>query len=308
MNGIRPFEEQPRENTGENREKLKEGLGLSFSARRRDDQVISIGDQIELAETMEIPAAQFDFRGKTDEEVEEARAALTAYRQTHPDRALSIHGANPEIDQKTLDMSTKSRTAAELSLLAEANGESYTVHPPSIGTKLFASIPQNAQEAIVRNYAATLASALKAAIDSGKEFMIGIENMPAKGEDGAWGQNPDELSVLIRSTQEAAAALDVDPETIRKSIGATLDVNHALQDAQLENFDPMLKVWFERLGDLIKIIHIYAPSKESKEFEARYRITLDLAAQYSPNARIFLESKQDAGATEKALSALKKID
>lgn len=296
------------EGATERREQLKEGLGVTLCTKQKAGDSAVLTDQIAIAEEMQVPAVQFDFRDRTIEEIQAAKEALIKYRESNPSVALSIHGKNPEIDPATLDFTTKERTQTELELFQELSGESYTVHPPAVKAKVFAEAPAEMREKVIDNYAVMFASAAKKAFDAGQKFTLGVENMPAKGMEGSWGQTPEDILMLVQKVEQTIVVQGVDPVSAKGFVGATLDINHALRGAEPEAYAGILEQWFSSLGEHLRVVHLYAPSEPGREFEQKHKLSLDLASQFSPHARLFIESKQDANTTKQLYTAARQVE
>jgi hypothetical protein len=63
-----------------------------------------------------------------------------------------------------------------------------------------------------------------------------------------------------------------------------------------------------KFRDYIKVIHMYVPSGESPSFIKKQETALSLATRFCPNAKIFMESKQDEATTATLYSRAKGID
>lgn len=291
----------------ENREKLKKGFGVAFCTKQKDGGISTFENNLTQAEALSLNSVQFDFRNRTSDEISAATESLLRYRETHPDVAISIHGETPKIEESTFGYKNMARSIAELDLLQEISGESYTVHPPSINHKLFNDIPDAAREKIIHNYANMFAAAIKKSILNGKKFSLGIENMPTKGDEGSWGQNIEDILFLVKEIEQAIIRLEIDSELAQGYLGVTLDVNHALHGAEPGEYVSILNKWFEGLGKYLKVVHLYTPAVPGKDFEEKYKLSLELASRFNPNARLFMETKQNSAITERLYSVAKQI-
>ncbi len=306
-----PFESPQQNNEveqAERRRHLKENFGVVLCTKQKNGGTPSIEDQARLAEEMGLPAVQFDFRNRSLEELEQARKVLHEYRSKYPESTIDIHGDSPQINEQDLSMKTAERTITELELLQEVGGAAYTVHPPSINSKVFTGLPQEKRELIIGNYCEVFIKAIVEAIKNNKQLNIAIENMPVRGDEGAYGQTIEEIMSLIKKIQSELQKQGIDIETANKYIGVTLDVNHALHGAEGKDNLAVLENWFKGLGEYLRVIHLYTPSEAKEEFVDKYKTTIDLAAKYSPHAQIFLESKQNPEITKKVYAAAKEID
>lgn len=305
---MNPNEGTPEQYIVQSREKIREMFGVAISTLQKDGGTTSLSDQVEVASTMEIPAIQFDFRNRTIEEIQEGLEALLQYRSAHPDVVISIHGDTPKIDETDISIQNHDRLLEELKIVQELIGESYTVHPPSVQSKLFESLSPEVRATVIDRYAAIFCGAITAAYAQGKKFSVAIENMSAQGEEGAWGQKVEDILFLIQKIEKELIAQGVDPIAAHEYVGATLDVNHALYEVNVPDYQTILETWFKGLGDYLKVIHLYTPSALNTKFSEKYRLCLDLAAQYSPHARLLMESKQDTSVTTKVYAAARQIE
>ncbi|MDQ5912524.1 MAG: hypothetical protein QG568_739 [Patescibacteria group bacterium] len=293
----------------ERKEQLKEGLGLVLCTRQKDSEDAFLGRQIDLAHELCLPAVQFDLRHRTNEDIEASLSDLRSFHEKNSECAISIHGEVPKIDQKTLDISNRERVKKEIELTQALDGESYTVHPPNVASGTFETVEEQQREKVLNNYARLFIPSIKSATEAGSNFAIALENMPTKGKDGAWGQTPEDIELLL-STVCNVASLEtgIDMEEVQKHVGITFDVNHALHDMEnIEQADQLLTEWFIRLGNRMKVIHIYMPSSETDSFLHKYEKTLELAAEYAPHSRLFLESKNNADSTKSLYISTKNL-
>lgn len=296
-------------NISERREKLKEGLGIVLCTRQKEGENALLDQQINLASELHLPAVQFDLRHRTDEEVSASLSDLEKFHAHDTECAISIHGEVPKIDQETLDISNRERIKNEIELTQVLGGESYTVHPPNVASGMFEAVEDQQRKAVLNNYARLFIPGIKTAIEAGSNFAIALENMPMKGKDGAWGQTPEDIELLL-STVCNVASLEagIDMEEVQKHVGITFDVNHAIHEVEdIEQADQLLTEWFTRLGSRMKVIHIYMPSSETDSFLHKYKKTLELAAECAPHCRLFLESKNNADTTKGLYESTKKL-
>jgi hypothetical protein len=257
---------------------------------------------------MGLKSVQFDFRNRGVEEIDAALGELVEFHKRNPDMIILIHGSTSEIDESSLAMKNAERLLRELSILQEIDGSLCTVHPPHINTKMFSGLEESVGKAIIINYLALYVGSIQKAIIGGKTLTVAIENMPTKGEEGAWGQNPEELMLLITEMEKLMLALGLEQSTVKKSIGITLDINHALHGYEGDKYGMVLEPWFMKFRDYIKVIHMYVPSGESPSFIKKQETALSLATRFCPNAKIFMESKQDEATTATLYSRAKGID
>jgi len=195
----------------------------------------------------------------------------------------------------------------ELDLLQRLSGESFTVHPPSINLKKFNSLPGDLRDTILQNYSNIFVQPIMESVAKKQRFSIGIENMPKKGENGSWGQEIGDLLMLLRKIEQILVDKGLELEVAHQYVGATLDINHALHGADVKDYKRVLEEWFKGLGDYLKVVHLYTPSSVGEEFNEKYKISLKLASQFNPNARLFMESKQSPDITERLYDAVKNV-
>lgn len=300
-------QENERAYAEQRKEKLKESFGIALSTKQKEGGTFSLESQAEMAEGMNLNSVQFDFRNRSIEEIRAASPDLIKYRETHPDVILSIHGETPRIDETSGDYANKDRIAEELKIADELGSESYTVHPPAIKQELYYKLPEQTRETLIRNYINIFIDQLRKQTVESKSFSLAIENMPNEGEVGAFGQTPEVILALIQKIEEELKLNGLDPEIAHNSVGATLDINHALHGINPSEYEATLESWFQKLGDYLKVVHIYTPSKMSNEFTQKYNAALELAARYNPNAKLFMESKQAPETTQVLYSNIKNI-
>ncbi|MDB5259475.1 MAG: hypothetical protein JWO73_683 [Candidatus Taylorbacteria bacterium] len=293
----------------EQREKLKQEFSLALCTKQKEGGTADLESQASFVEQVHPSGVQFDFRNRSIEEIEKALETLKSLRERMPEMSFSIHGDTPKIDEQNFGMKNHERTEKELEILQLLQADTYTVHPPSVSEKLFSEAQPEIQEKIIDAYCGMFASKISDAIQNGGKFSIAIENMPTKGEDGAWGQRVEDIDRLMRRTSEILVEkYEVDPAIVGEYIGATLDVNHTIHDLPSEEMNTVLDGWFRGLGEYLKVVHLYTPSNAGPEFSDKYKLVLDLASKYNPNARLYLESKQDEETTRNVFAAAKEIE
>ncbi len=301
------FEQEQQEKYLKNIERLRSGLGVAFCTKDKEGGTNTLQEQIALAEEMGLATIQLDFRNRKLEDILGAKDIMLEYRRLHPDVTVSIHGETPKIDDSTLDFKNHKLTLGEIEFLQEMSGESYTVHPPHINSKFFNELPEDVREKILQNYADMFAEAVFKAVGADKRFSLAFENMSNTGEAGSWGQNVEDILILIKRVENAIIDRGIDSEIARSFVGATLDINHALHGAKLEDYDSVLNSWFSKLGEYLKVVHLYTPSEAGEDFKRKCKASLELAAQYNPNALLFMETKQKPDATKRSYDVLKGV-
>jgi hypothetical protein len=302
------FESKPQdsfENTDLNKEHLKESFGVALCAKLKDGSTAQLSEQIDFVEKMRPSAIQFDFRNRTLEEIQQSKQSLHQLVERNPNMRLSIHGETPKINESDLSIKNLERIAFELNLVDDLKTESFTIHPPSINTKLFQEASEEIREKILENYSTPFVNQIIHTINLGQTLCIAIENMPTKGEEGSFGQTPEELKVLLSSIEARLVESGIDQQTSSEHIGITLDINHALHGVDPEEYEQKLTEWFVQLKNDIKVIHLYTPSEMGNDIENKHNLVLDLAAKYSPDTQLFLESKQNLETTENIYKTIK---
>jgi len=288
----------------ERREGLKENLGIALCSKQKDGSIVPLLSQIEFAQRMNLPSVQFDFMNRAVEEIELALDVFIEYRKSHPDTVLSIHGETLQIDEDNAGMKNRDRLLHELELTEKLGGESFTVHPPSINSGLFGNLPKETHDKVLDHYCSVFTDAMK----HGIKLTVAVENMPVKGDNGAWGQNVSDIIFLIGRLEQAFVKAGLSPDDARARVGATLDVNHALHGADINMYETILTKWFQGLGEYLTVVHLYTPSEITEEFLEKQKLSLELASRFSPNARLFLESKQDMSVTKELYAKARSVD
>jgi sugar phosphate isomerase/epimerase len=302
-----PFKEFEEVEWRERRELLQSEMAVAFSTKSKDGSLITLQEQIECFEAIGAKSVQFDFRNRMPHAQEAMGERLAAFRELHDDVAISLHGETPKIDETTLTISNADVIAKEIDIAKTVEAESFTVHPPAVRQELFDEATLEMRNKVIGEYASLFAEKIKVAIDEGKRFSIAIENMPAEGKDGAWGQTPQDIKFLIQKVEETLVkTYDVHPDVAHEYVGATLDINHALASTEnTEEFESVLEGWFQELAEYIKVIHLYTPSDVNAHLMDKFTTTLNLAARYSPDTHVFLESKQNSEVTKRVFASLK---
>ncbi len=291
----------------ERRELLQREMSVAFSTKSKDGSLVTLQEQIECFEELGLRGVQFDFRNRMSHAKDAMGETLSTFRELHSDVAISLHGETPKIDEDTLAIKNAEILEKELDIAKGIEAESFTVHPPSVSQELFETATAEERNKVITHYASLFAEKIKVAINEGKRFSVAIENMPAEGADGAWGQTPEDIKLLIQSIEhQLVKKYDVHPDVAHEYVGATLDVNHALAAVDnVSDFESVLEGWFQELAEYIKVIHLYTPGDVNSNLMNKFNMTLDLAARYSPDVHVFLESKQKPEITKKVFTTLK---
>lgn len=295
------------ESPSEKRTRLKNNIGVVLCTFQKNGTYSSPESQIELAGQINAPAIQFDFRDRTLEEIKSFASLLLDYRHTNPYSSISIHGDTPDFSDVDLTIKNYERIREELRFLQDIVGDSYTVHPPLISSLVFKHLPEEVQNGLIENYAHVFIEAIEEAVAHNNNFCISIENMPHGSSEGLFGQNIDELTLLLKKVREDLPRHGISEDFAKKYIGITLDINNALNDVETIDYRPILRRWFKGLGDNIKVIYVNAPSSVTPIFIDKYNLAIELAARYCPNAHIMLKSKQNAETTLKIYRSSKDI-
>ena len=301
------IEREPAEPNREARERLRRGLGVVLCTRQKDESLARLADQVETADAIRSTATQFDFRNRTIEEIRETRELLKNLHEKLQGVALSFHGESPKIDENTFAIKNVDRIREEMGLARSLDGEAYTVHPPSVAEGRFLVSPTEVQEKVLQSYGELFVPELRASVENGKDFSIAIENMPVRGSEGSFGQRAEDILRLIECAERALVESGVNQEAARARVGATLDVNHALHSLEYDEISDALRSWFETLRERIKVVHLYMPSEFNADLQNKYEVALSLASEFSPDARILIESKRDAVVTKQIYLETKKV-
>lgn len=295
------------ESDAEKREKLEKSFGVVLCTRNKKGENTPLLSKIELAQEMQLPSVQFDFRYRSIEEIQKAIPELEKYRQAYPETIFSLHGDTPMVDEKTFDFINRDKIFGEIELLGDLKGESYTVHPFAVSKKVFEAASSPDRERVINNYCDIFVEAIKSAINKSNKFSIAIESRPNKGANGSWGQTVQEMMLLIKKIEEDTVEnTGLNREKVCGYVGVTIDINHVLEGVEPADYETVLREWFKELGDYIKVVHLYTPSETDGDFRKKYELVMDLAVKFSPKARIFMESKQDPEITKRVYSDIKK--
>jgi hypothetical protein len=295
------------ESPSEKRLRIKNNIGVVLCTVQKNGRYSSPENQIDLAGEINAPAIQFDFRDRTLEEIKGFASMLLDYRHLNPYSSISIHGDTPDFNDTDLTIKNYERIREELRFLQDIVGESYTVHPPLITSLVFKHLPPEIQNGLIENYAHVFIEAIEEAVAHDNKLCISIENMAHGGPEDLFGQTIDELLLLIKKVREDLPRHGISEEIAKNYIGITLDVNNALNDVEAIDYRLILRRWFRGLGDNIKIVYVNTPSNVTAVFMDKYNLAIELAARYSPNARIMLKSKQDNETTKRIYRASKDI-
>lgn len=281
------------------RQRLLENWGISFQSQAQESAAI-LSQQFELAQNLGLKEWQVDLRG--DRPLGLIREALLKFKQESPTTNISFHGETPQIDDKSLDIRNVERLREEINLAIETGSDIYTVHPPSISRETFYQLPPEQQEAFLRKYAAFFAESIKQALDSGKQIVVAIENMPAGKTQ--FGQDVEEIWRLINKLDEVLEKqYNIQPQDVERLVGLTIDVNHAIHGV----VDPaererILRRWFESFGKRIEAFHIYCHTSP-ESFQQKFSQFLRLYEEYEIDAPIYLESKKPIEKTKEIFLA-----
>ncbi len=295
------------ETPAEKRTRLRNNIGVVLCTVQKNGTYSSPENQVKLAGEIDAPAVQFDFRDRTLEEIKGFASLLLDYRNLNPYSSISIHGDTPDFNDEDLTLKNYERIREELRFLQDIVGESYTVHPPLITSLVFKHLPPEIQNGLIENYAHVFIEAIEEAIAHDNKFCISIENMPHGSSEDLFGQTIEELLLLIRKIREDLPRHGISEEIAKNYIGITLDINNALNDVETIDYRLMLRRWFRGLGENIKVVYVNVPSNVTVIFVDKYNLALELAARYSPNARIMLKSKHNAETTVRVYKASKEF-
>lgn len=290
----------PESRNAENREMTKERLiqnwGISFSSKHKDGNTVTVEDEIRLAQDLDLHNVQIDLK---DKDVSALRRKLLEFvRANDENLSVSLHSEIPQIDEETLGVKNAEKIEEEIDLAVTLGAKVFTIHPPNISKKLFDSISGNQRESIIENYCVFLSKAVMSVLKSGKSLTIAVENLPAKGEGGNFGQTPEEIKILIDRIKDILTVrMGIEPSEVDKFVGITLDVNHALS-GKTETQEELTS-WIKILFGSVKAFHVYAPGEVDQKFNERFDLVMSLCREYGIDVPIYLESKQDLRTTKK---------
>jgi endonuclease IV len=269
------------------RKRLLENWGISFQGQAQES-IDMLRQQFELVKNLRLKEWQVDLRERSLNLIEDE---LLKFRQESPATNISFHGETPQINEGSLDIRNIERLRQETNLAVEVGSDIYTVHPPSISREIFYRLSSEQQGVLLQNYANFFAESIKQALDSGKQLVVAIENMPA-GED-KFGQSIEEVSLLLNKIDEILnKQYNISSQDIERFVGITLDVNHALHGAvDVSAREKILRSWFDGFGKKIKAFHIYCPTNP-EGFQHKFGQFLKLYKEYGIDAPIYLESKK----------------
>lgn len=279
------------------KQRLLENFGISFSAKSKEKTLFSVEEQLAVARELGLKELQVDLRSRSD--AVNIKDALLEFKTKFPKTNISLHGETAQFDKSTFELKNANKLRQEIELAIEIGSDIYTIHPPSISRKLFSRLSEEQQAKIIDNYATFYAGSIKHAIDSDKPLTVAVENMPAKGETGSWGQSPEEINLLVNKITEILNnQYDINPKDTERFVGITLDISHALATTSWNEREAVMRKWFNTFGTKIKAFHIYSPSNPGIEFNQKLSQFIKLYKEYGSDSPIYLESKHKPETTK----------
>ncbi len=274
--------------------RFQENYGISFS--KGDMLSSSAEEQVDYLSEKKINNAQFLIsKGRR---MEEYLPYFKELKKNNPDALLSIHSSAPKFESLTNPaIKNSEKLLKDLEDAANADCGLVTIHPPEVPMVVWSEASEENQAEGVASLARFYAQAVAAANRSGKKLELAVENLPAKGNEGNWGQTPEQISLILEKTREVLVTqFGYKAEDAIAAIGMTLDIGHALAENKLEA-ESVLSKWLKELGQDIKCFHVGADSNLPM-MEVKLRLLRELCEKYQIEVPIFLESKVDLATTE----------
>ena len=286
----------------ESRQSFADKIGVSFS--KGEMSVVNPQEQADFILNSEAKTAQF-WVGK-GREVEDYIQIIDQMREKRSDIKISTHVDSPSLGSD-LEIKNADKLSQDILKMAQNDCPLVTIHPGSIPMEIWQKVPKEVQEKVVESLAKFYAKNIAQARDADKILELAIENLPAKGEVGNWGQNPESLVLIIEKTRKILIMdYGFGVEDVVVTVGLTLDINHALTGTSDDQKAEKLEQWFKVLSQDIKCFHVYTPSaSEDGVYSVNNQLELlrQLCDKYHIRPEVFLESKKDMENTEKIYAA-----
>jgi endonuclease IV len=272
-----------------------EKWGISLQGQKQDF-VEMLHQQFELAKDLgvkelQIDLRKIDLRNMPPNLIDLIKDELLKFKRERPEINISFHGKTPRINESSLEIENIKRFQMEIDLVIEVGVNIYTLHPPSIYSDVFYRLSPEQQEILLQNYANFLAQSIKKALDSGREMVIAIENMPAG--KGKFGQSIEEIILLLNEVERVLKQkYGMFFRDAERFVGVTLDVNHALHGINdVLTMEETFRNWLKNLGRRIKAFHFYCHT-DPNVFRRKFIRFLKLYEEYGLDVPIYLESKK----------------
>lgn len=272
-----------------------EKWGISLQGQKQDF-VEMLHQQFELAKDLgvkelQIDLRKIDLRNMPPNLIDIIKDELLEFKRELPEVNISFHGKAPRINESSFELENIKRFQMEIDLVIEVGANIYTVHPPSISSATFHRLSPEQQEKLLQAYANFLAQSIKKALDSGREIVIAVENMPAG--KGKFGQSIEEIILLLNKVKTILEQkYGVVPQDAERFVGVTLDVNHAIHGINdVLTMEETFRNWLKNLGKRIKTFHFYCHT-DPNVFRRRFSRFLKLYEEYGLDSPIYLESKK----------------
>lgn len=285
----------------EARQTFMKKFGISFSK----GEMLDSTPQEQAAYVLSSESKTVQFLVTKERSVQDYLPVIAELRENNPDISVSVHASSPKLNDEAKVVNKEDELIKSNVALAEVGCNSLTIHPGSIEMsdwlKASAELHESAINALAGYYARTIA----AAKERGKSLTVAIENLPAKGMTGNWGQTPEELGLLIEQTRQILIknfSFTAD-ETIN-CVGITMDIGHALSGVAPEKRLETLNDWFKKLSSDIKCFHV--PNESNDEVASLIMETLrQLCDKYQISPEIYLESKKSLSDTKAAFAGIR---
>ena len=290
----------------ESRKDFAERMGVSFSK----EEMLKSSPREQADYILESNQKTAQFSVGSARSLEEYLPIIAELMENDPELAISIHVSSPAINAESLSWDNGEKLSRDIQLAAEADCSPITIHPGTLPIREMQKLTEEIQEKILDSLADFYAGNISQTKNSGKVLELAIENLPAKGIDGNWGQQPEDLAKIIAKTRQSLVVnFGFKAEEAVAAVGMTLDVNHALTGLDEEKKAEKLSEWFRELGQDIKCIHVYTPSDSRDGRDSvnnQLEILRRLGDKFNVKPEILLESKKDLETTKGIFDAGRK--
>lgn len=277
-----------------------ERLGVSLSAKTKSGGKREVTDLLRIAKGTGATEVQVDLRKGSQEDSD----AIERFTEENPNVRLTIHAASPTLNPETFETLNEEliKKQAEASLVA--NGALLTIHPPGIKRLDWETAADANRIKIKDNFAELIADVIINASLKGRTLQIAVENLPTKGDEGNWGQTPEEIKEILDLVGDKLAQRGLSQDEIDRCVGITLDVDHALSGGKPEE---EIDKWLKTLGSRIKAAHIYCPSSPREDFKQKFLRSTQKLGPLASDFPVYIESKQSESATQEVYSVASEL-
>lgn len=206
--------------------------------------------KIEVCNMADPPAMQF-----WPKNIGEMKELIAGVKETASN--ISLHLPNPNFDGQTGQIDQKEEI---IEILKAENSKKFDVVTIHLGWKEADLVIDERggwrKTELAEKAASELADIFTAGIEGGKT--MAIENIAAKEQpEKVLGTRPEHLmAAREKIAQIVATKTGVSVDKILLKIGFTFDLGHVVKNTALLVESP-IKVWLEKLGDNIRLIHIH---------------------------------------------------